>query len=130
MKNLYTIILLCLIFTCTVSGQVKNIKLPKEFVGGWAMKPNDCEITYFIEIYYSNNKLQVSGYEWFSNKVVLEKDKDFYVFLIEGIDADREKFKFKLKMKLDKTGKLILDNNSYEICCGEPTGTNKLIRCK
>ena len=129
MKNLFNVfVFLLLSFTFTVSGQTKRIKLPDEFIGGWVMKPNDCEITYFINIYYEDNILQVSGYEWGSNKVVLEKENDFYVFLIEGFNE--EKFKFKLKMKLDKEGKLILDNNSYQICCGEPTGTNKLIKCK
>jgi hypothetical protein len=131
MKKLFTVIVL-LSITCTSNifgQQTSEINLPDEFFGGWVMKPSDCEITYFINIRNEDNNLQVSGYDWFSNKVMLEKDNDYYVFLIEGL-SEGEVFNFKLKMKLDVEGNLVLDNNSYEICCGEPTDSNKLIKCQ
>lgn len=131
MKNLFIIIVLFLTitFTSTVFGQMKDIKLPDEFIEGWVMQPSDCEITYFIHIYYEDDNLQVSGYEWHSNKVELEKENDFYVFSIQGF-SEGEEFNAKLKMKLDEEGNLILDDDSYEFCCGESSGVNKLIKCR
>lgn len=131
MKNLFTVIvlLLSITYTSTVLGQTKVIKLPNEFVAGWVMKPSDCAITYFINIYYEDDNLQVSGYEWHSNKVELEKDNDFYIFSIQGF-REGEEFNAKLKMKVDEEGNLLLDDDSYVFCCGEPSGVNKLIKCQ
>ncbi len=131
MKNLFTVIvlLLSITYTSTVLGQTKEIKLPDEFIEGWVMNPSDCEITYFIHIYYEDNKLQVSGYEWHSNKVELEKDNDFYIFSIQGF-REGEEFNVKLKMKVDEEGNLILDDGSFEFCCGESSEVNKLIKCQ
>lgn len=130
MKKIFTVfVLLSITYISTVSGQTKEIKLPNEFVGGWVMKPSDCEITYFLNIYYENDKLHVSGYEWSGNIVELEKDNDSYIFSIQGFQ-EGEEFKANLEMKIDKDGNLILDDQSYQFCCGEPTGVNKLIRCQ
>ncbi|MEP6262481.1 MAG: hypothetical protein ABJ092_12950 [Gillisia sp.] len=130
MKNIFTIIiLLSITYTSTVLGQTKEIKLPNEFVGGWVMEPSHCEMAYFINIYYEDKNLQVSGYEWHSSIVELEKEKDFYIFSIQGF-SEGEEFNATLKMKVDEEGNLILDDDSYEFCCGESTGDNKLIKCQ
>src|SRR5690606_37870132 len=115
MKNLITVtvLLISMTYSSTVFGQMKEIKLHDGFVGGWVMKPSDCEITYFINIYYEDNNLQVSGYEWHSTKVELEKDNDFYIFSIQGF-SEGEEFDAKLKMKVGEEGNLILDDDSYE----------------
>ena len=126
---LTTITFFVITLTISVYGQTKENDLPDEYIGGWAVTPEQCEVSSLLNISRENDKLEVYGYEWRSDEAKVTQDKDYYVLLIKASNMDGN-WEMNLRIKIDGEN-LILDNESFQIIGGgEPSDINKLIRCK
>jgi hypothetical protein len=103
--------------------------LPEAYIGHWVTDYSNCDLDGGIFIEKINNKLNVSGWEWSSSEVSVSYLNGFYVLDIFGYNEGSE-FNSKLKIITNEEGSMILDDDTYRFCCGEPTNSNRLIKCR